>query len=174
MTPTPLPSRVYAIASGKGGVGKTSFTLNLATQLAKQGKKVLVVDGDTGLANLDVQLNIKPAYDIGHVLAGQATVAQALTPTPQGFTLLAGRAGDAHLANLPLPSLHSLISNVRNAGFPIVLIDISAGIHTQALAFCAAADTTLLLTTPDPAAFTDAYALLKLLWANHGVANAHL
>lgn len=170
--PTPL----YAIASGKGGVGKTSFTLNLATLLAKQGKKVLVLDGDTGLANLDVQLNIKPTHDLSHVISGTCTLEHAITPTPQGFSIIAGRAGDNRLANLPLPDLHKLLTTLRTVGqtYDITLIDIAAGIHTQALAMCAAADSTLLLTTPDPAAFTDAYALLKLLYANHGIANASL
>lgn len=173
--PAPLVP-LYAVSSGKGGVGKTSLTATMAYLLAKQGKNVLVMDGDTGLANLDVQLNIHPATDLGHVIAGTATLADAIIPTPAGFHLIAGRSGQSNLANLPLAGVHNLVASLRSVAgnYHAVFIDIAAGIHHQALGFCAAADHTLLVTTPDPAAFTDAYALLKLLWKDHGMANCHL
>lgn len=175
MTQRGTTTPVYAIASGKGGVGKTSFTLNLATLLARHGKRVLVIDGDTGLANLDVQLNLHPERDLGHVVNGQWLLSESITPTPYKFDLVAGRAGDAHLANLPHAQVQKLMSDARAlTGYDVVLVDVAAGVHHQALAMCAAVDFTLLLTTPDPAAFTDAYALLKLLWKDHGLANAHL
>lgn len=173
MTPT-----LYTIASGKGGVGKTSFTVNLATQLAKQGHKVLVLDGDTGLANLDVQLNLQPQYDLSHVLAGTHTLEEVITPTPQGFGLIAGRAGHAGLAGLSLPKLTQWLTDTRTLatqhGYTHILIDAAAGIAPQTLAMCAQANHTLLVTTPDPASLTDAYALIKLLHLQHGVANSSL
>ena len=171
-THTPL----YAVASGKGGVGKTSLTLNMATLLARQGKKVLVFDGDTGLANLDVQLNLKPPHDLLDVFTGRKTLADIVVPTPQGFSFIPGRAGHGGLANLPLAAIGKLMAELRAVanGYTHAFVDVAAGVHHQALALCAAADHTLLVTTPDPSAFTDAYALLKLLWKDHGLANAHL
>lgn len=174
--PAAKPTPVYAVASGKGGVGKTSLTLTMAYLLAKQRKKVLLLDGDTGLANLDVQLNLKPAKDLGHVLAGHATINDVVMPTGLGFDLIPGRSGNTTLANLPMAGVHNLVSSLRGlaGGYDAVFIDVAAGVHQQALAFCAAADATLLVTTPDPSALTDAYALAKLLWKDHGIANAHL
>jgi flagellar biosynthesis protein FlhG len=168
--------KLITVASGKGGVGKTSLTLNLATVLAKQGKKVLVVDGDTGLANADVQLNLKPAFDLAHALSGQKLLAEIITPTPQGFALIAGRSGHAGLASLPLPTLTHWLNDLRDLGqvYEFILLDAAAGIAPPTLLMCAQSSTTLLLTTPDPSSLTDAYALLKLLWLQHGVANAKL
>lgn len=169
---------LYTIASGKGGVGKTSFTVNLATQLDKLGHKVLVIDGDTGLANLDVQLNLQPQTDLSHVLAGTHGLADVITPTPQGFGLIAGRAGHAGLAGLPLPKLTQWLADVRTLAtqqnYSHVLIDAAAGVAPQTLAMCAQANHTLLVTTPDPSSLTDAYALIKLLHLQQGVANCSL
>jgi flagellar biosynthesis protein FlhG len=176
LTKTHTPTPLYAVASGKGGVGKTSLTLNMATLLARQGKKVLVFDGDTGLANLDVQLNIKPQYDLLDVFTGRKTLAETIVKTPQGMSFIPGRSGHGGLANLPLAAINKLMAELRAiAGeYTHAFIDVAAGVHQQALALCAAADYTLLVTTPDPSAFTDAYALLKLLWKDHGLANCRL
>lgn len=182
---------IYAIASGKGGVGKTSLTLNLATILAQQGHNVLLLDGDTGLANLDVQLNVQPERDLAHVLANQATLSDILLPIPQSpttkgsITLIPGRAGHAGLTSVTQPQLttlltdlHTLSSGSRNTDngsrFSITLIDVAAGIAPAQLLMCAQATSTLLVTTPDPSSLTDAYALIKLLWQQHGTSNTRL
>jgi flagellar biosynthesis protein FlhG len=169
-------NRLLTVASGKGGVGKTSLTLSLATLLAKQGRTVLVLDADTGLANADIQLNLQPTKDLAHVLAGQATLAEIQLRTPQGFTLLPGRAGHAGLINPAQGQLQQLIGQLHSLSrqFDVTLIDAAAGVHNAVLSLCAAAHHTLLVTTPDPAAFMDAYALIKVLWQQHGVANAQL
>jgi flagellar biosynthesis protein FlhG len=176
MNHPPAQPRILAVASGKGGVGKTSFTLNLAALLAKQGHRVLVVDGDIGLANADVQLNLQPAHDLADVLARKLPLAEALTPTPHGFHLLAGRAGHQGLANLPLAQLHLFLNDLTPVAqqFTLTLIDAAAGLNPHVLALCSRAGATLLLTTPDPSSLTDAYALVKLLWQQFGTANAHL
>jgi flagellar biosynthesis protein FlhG len=168
--------KLITVASGKGGVGKTSLTLNLATQLAKQGQQVLVIDGDTGLANADVQLNLKPDYDLAHALNGQKTLSEITTRTPQGFALIAGRSGHGGLVNLPLPTLTHWLNELRSLGqvYDVILLDAAAGIAPPTLLMCAQSTATLLITTPDPSSLTDAYALLKLLWLQHGVANAKL
>ncbi|MCA3244622.1 MAG: AAA family ATPase [Alphaproteobacteria bacterium] len=168
--------KLYTVASGKGGVGKTSLTLNLAAVLAKQGRRVLVVDGDTGLANADVQLNLKPAYDLADALQGQRTLADIITPTPYGFALIAGRSGHPGLASLPLPTLTTWLNDLRALGadYDLILLDAAAGIAPPTLLMAAQSAATLLITTPDPSSLTDAYALVKLLWLQHGVANARL
>lgn len=188
LSPTTVP--MYAVASGKGGVGKTSLTLNMAALLARQGHKVLLLDADTGLANLDVQLNLQPGKDLAHVVAGQATLAEVLLHIPQltpekigpsnggSVTLIPGRAGHAALANVPLPALTMLLEEVRSLataeGFTVILIDVAAGIAPAQLIFCAVATATLLVVSPDPSSLTDAYALIKLLWQQNGIANTRL
>lgn len=168
--------KLLSVASGKGGVGKTSLTLNLATVLAKQGKKVLVFDGDTGLANLDVQLGIKPERDLAHYLAGKFALAHITTPTPQGFTFIAGRSGHHGLVSLSMPKLSTLLNDLRALAenYDVTLLDIAAGIAPQALLMCAQSHATLLVTTPDPSSLTDAYAHIKLMWQDNATANAHL
>lgn len=182
---TPLQTYpVYAVASGKGGVGKTSLTLNLAAVLAKQGHKVLLLDGDTGLANLDVQLNVQPERDLAHYLAGQATLSDILLPIPQlttpkgSVTLIPGRAGHAGLTNVTQPQLSTLLTDLHTLAqaeqFTTTLIDVAAGVAPAQLLMCAQATATLLVTTPDPSSLTDAYALIKLLWQQHGTSNTRL
>ena len=176
---------VFAIASGKGGVGKTSLTLNLATLLARQGQHVLLLDGDTGLANLDVQLNVQPQKDLAHVLAGQASLAEIALPIPQlsggkgRVTLLPGRAGHAGLTSVTPPQLTQLLTDLRMlpataAPYSVILIDVAAGVAPAQLLMCAQSTATLLVSTPDPSSLTDAYALIKLLWQQHGTANTRL
>lgn len=189
--PTPdtrHPIPCYAVASGKGGVGKTSLTLNLATLLARQGQHVLLLDGDTGLANLDVQLNVQPQKDLAHVLAGQATLSDIALPIPQlstskgSVTLLPGRAGHSGLTNVTQAQLTQLLTDLRalpNATrdtqhATLILIDVAAGVAPAQLIMCAQSTATLLVTTPDPSSLTDAYALIKLLWQQHGTANTRL
>jgi flagellar biosynthesis protein FlhG len=167
---------VYAVASGKGGVGKTSLTLTMATLWAKQGKRVLVVDGDVGLANIDVQLNLKPNKDLGDVLAGKATLLETVVKTPLGFEVVPGRSGHGGLANLPMAAVQLVLRQVRALApdYDVVLVDVAAGVGATELALCAGCDAVLVITTPDPSAYTDAYALVKLLWKEHGLAHGRV
>lgn len=172
----PGSGKIYAIASGKGGVGKTGFTINLAAALGRLGKKVLVFDGDTGLANLDVQLNIKPEKDLAAALVHNVPLPELITATPYGFAFIAGQAGHTGLANLPQGRLTGLLAELRTQteNYDVILLDVAAGIAPQTLLMCAQADSTLLVATPDPSSLTDAYALIKVLWQTQGVANCLL
>lgn len=160
-TPTPM----LAIASGKGGAGKTSFTVNLAASLAKAGKKVLVFDGDLGLGNVDVQLGLTPKQDLSHVLLGQATLAQVVCASRLGFDVVPGCSGSDSLPFAGTIQRRALLQQLQELAttYHMVLLDVAAGVGEEVLAVCAAASRTVVVTTPDPSSLTDAYALIKLL-----------
>lgn len=155
--------RIIAIASGKGGVGKTWLSITLAQALAEAGAgPVLLVDADHGLANVDVQLGLDPLQDLEAVLSGRAALAEAVTPHPAGFGVLAGRSGGG-LATRPalLERLPTLLQEARQ-GWPLVLLDLAAGLGAAERGLAASADLLLVLATEEPTSITDAYAVLKL------------
>jgi flagellar biosynthesis protein FlhG len=156
---------LVAIASGKGGVGKTWFAITLAHALALRGRRVLLFDADLGLANVDIQLGLMPAHDLASVLAGRATLAQAvLRHREGGFDILAGRSGTGSLSGLSPDRLERLLAGLREAAAPyhLVLLDLGAGVEHGARRLAAAADRLLVLATEEPTSLTDAYAVLKL------------
>ncbi len=156
---------LIAIASGKGGVGKTWFAATLAHALARQGRRVLLFDGDLGLANVDIQLGLTPARDLSALLAGQATLAQCvLHHDGGGFDILAGRSGSGALATLDPASLERALGALRQAAprYDAVLLDLGAGLERGVRRMSAYADTLLVLATDEPTSLTDAYAVLKL------------
>jgi len=157
--------KVIAIASGKGGVGKTWLAITLAHALARRGRRVLLVDGDLGLANIDVQLGIAPERDLGQVLAGRIEPAAAITPLAEtGFDVLAGRSGTGALAGLSPPEIERLASAlaVLAPAYGHVLLDLGAGLDCTVRRLARAADTVVVVTTDEPTALTDAYAFIKL------------
>lgn len=156
---------IIAIASGKGGVGKTSLTLNLATTLAKQGKKVLVFDGDLGLGNVDVQLGLMPEQDLSHVMKGHAELEDILLESDKGFHILPGRSGSETLPFLNALQRRDVLKKLRNlsGAFDVVFLDIAAGVNDEVLGLTNFADKTAIVATPDPSSITDAYAVVKLL-----------
>lgn len=158
--------RILCAVSGKGGVGKTSAICNLAVAAARRGARVLLVDGDLGLANLDVLLGLAPARNIEDVLAGRCTLEDALCAGPAGLSLLPAASGRSELSALGAPLLRALIELLHDARrhFDLVAIDAGAGIGAVAIELGASAEPALLVTTAEPTALVDAYATLKLLW----------
>jgi flagellar biosynthesis protein FlhG len=155
--------RVLAIASGKGGVGKTWLAVTLSQALAHAGHRVLLVDADLGLANVDVQLGLDPSRDIADLLAG-AEAREVAMPHPAGFDILAGRSGSGALAGLDPARLDRLVASLRRAAtaWPVVVLDLGAGLDHAVRRLAAAADTLLVVATEEPTSLTDAYAVLKL------------
>lgn len=159
-------AQMVAIASGKGGVGKSSVAVNLAIGLAKLGRRVMLVDADLGTANIDVLCRLTPARTLAHVVAGQCGLEEAMVKGPGGFWLLPGASGVAQIAALSDLGRGRMIKQLRQLQqeMDVLLIDTSAGINPNVLSFIMAADHLLLVTTPDPTAIVDAYALIKTVY----------
>lgn len=156
---------IIAVASGKGGVGKTFFSITLTQALARMGKKVLLFDGDLGLANVDVQLGLMPKRDLNDVIRGRLSLDKVIQPYEDGgFDIIAGRSGQASLSALPsqrLAILRDQLIDVSDS-YDVVVIDLGAGVDRTVRLFSATATRTLLVTTDEPTSLTDAYAFIKL------------
>jgi flagellar biosynthesis protein FlhG len=158
-------AQTIAVTSGKGGVGKTNLAVNLAAVLAAMRRKVVLLDADMGLANADIVCNVQPRYNLAHVVAGQKGLAEVVAPVPAGFALVAGASGLSRMADLTDTDRRRLIDELETLqeSADILIIDTGAGIGRNALAFTAAADQVVVVTTPEPTAITDAYAVIKVL-----------
>ena len=159
---------IVAIASGKGGVGKTSLCVNLAAAMALRGRRVTLLDGDLGLANADVLCGVKVANHLGHLLAGRRTLQEILVPAPGGFRLLPGASGLAAIAQAAEERPASLLKRLAplERDTDVLVIDCGAGISKAVRSFLYAADAPIVVTTPEPTSITDAYAMLKLTLAD--------
>jgi flagellar biosynthesis protein FlhG len=170
--PSPAPAtdqlrgaNIIAVASGKGGVGKTWFSITLAHLFARAGRKTLLFDGDIGLANVDVQLGLTPQYDLGSVFSGQRQMKDAITHyAPGNFDILAGRSGSTSMAMLGAsrmqPAAEQLVALA--AHYDYVIIDLGAGIEQHVQIMSALASKVIVVLTDEPTSLTDAYAFIKL------------
>ncbi|MGB3368250.1 MAG: MinD/ParA family protein [Acidaminobacteraceae bacterium] len=158
-----MDSRIITISSGKGGVGKTNFTVNLAIALAKLGNKVTIIDADLGLANVDVILGIVPKYTLSNVIRNEKEIDDIIVEGPNGIKIISGGSGVRDLVDLNEDEINSLIEsfNKLNLESDYILIDTGAGISNSVLSFINAANDIILVVTPDPTSITDAYAVIK-------------
>lgn len=169
----PTKRNIVAVASGKGGVGKTWFSITLAHWMVRQGNRVLLFDGDLGLANVDVQLGITPRRDLAAVLGGHLPLAEATTTyEPGGFDILAGRSGSGSLSTTPLPRVAELCKELERVAqnYDHVVLDLGAGIERPVRLLAGAARTCLVIATDEPTSITDAYAFIKVT-SGEGIAD---
>ena len=160
---------MFAIASGKGGVGKTWFSITLAHALSKKGQRVLLFDGDLGLANLDIQLGLMPKQDLSNVISGRLTLNQVIVDFPEaGFDIIAGRSGSGGLANIASSRLQMVGDDLAllSANYDTVLMDLGAGIERTVRQLAHNAKTCIVLLTDEPTSLTDAYAFIKIMHAD--------
>jgi flagellar biosynthesis protein FlhG len=161
--------RVIAVASGKGGVGKTNLTANLAVALGREGKRVCLLDADLGLANVDVLFGLSPRLSLLDVLRGEHSLAEVVVQGPAGVRIVPAATGAHELTTLGPDDRARLLAEIDQlGGLDVLLIDTAAGISPNVLYFTAAAADALIVITPEPTALTDAYALVKILSARHG------
>ncbi len=159
--------RVLAVTSGKGGVGKTSTSINLAISLAARGRRVVVLDADLGLANVEVLMGLNSFYNLQHVIDGEKTIMQILAKGPGGISVVPGTSGLAKLADLGQTARQNVLNGLKDLQeqSDFVIIDTMAGIGQNAVRFAAAADEVLIVTTPEPSAIVDAYATIKTIFS---------
>jgi flagellar biosynthesis protein FlhG len=160
-------ARILAVTSGKGGVGKTNVVANLAASLAEMGKRVIVLDADFGLANLDVMLGLNPRYHLGHVLFGKKKLTDIMVEGPHGIRIIPASSGLQQLAELTLDQRNFLAEGFTElAGdADYLLIDTAAGISSNVLHFLLAAPEVVVVSAPEPTAIVDAYAVIKIILA---------
>ncbi len=157
--------KTITVTSGKGGVGKSNVVANLAVALARAGKKVMIIDADLGLSNIDVIFDLAPKYTIQHILSGEKRLAEVLAEGPHGIKILAASSGVQELTGLDEFQRLRLIEEFEayDSEIDVLLIDTGAGISENVAFFCIAAQEILVVTSPEPTALTDAYALIKVL-----------
>jgi flagellar biosynthesis protein FlhG len=161
-------TRTIAIASGKGGVGKSTFTVNFAYNLSKLGKEVLIIDSDIGMANLDIMLGVQPNYDMGHLLRGECSLEDAVIEGPAGIKLLSGITGDDSFIDIQNDAMQKLLElgdQIEN-NYDYLLIDLGAGAAKSIVNTILAAEELILLLTTEPTSVMDSYSLIKIL-SNH-------
>jgi len=165
------PVKVIAVTGGKGGVGKTTVSANLAVSIAAQGRDVMLVDADLGMANVDVILGLHTRFHLGHVVKGECTLEEAIVTGPHGLQIVPAASGIKHMANLT-ESEHAGIIRAFSDLYhrvEVLVVDTAAGLHHSVLTFSQAAHHVVVVVCDEPASITDAYALIKVLSREHGV-----
>jgi len=158
-------TRVITVTSGKGGVGKSNFSVNLGLALSEMKQRVLILDADLGLANIDVILGITPSYNLAHVIAGEKTIPEIICEGPRGLNIIPGGSGMHELANLKDWQIENFLAKLSHLEgmADYLIIDTGAGLSKAVLSFVLAADEVIVVTTTEPTAITDAYGLIKTI-----------
>jgi len=166
----PRPVRVVAVTGGKGGVGKTNVSVNLAVALAELGRRVMLLDADLGLANVDVVLGLHPQYDLSHVMRGERELQEVVMQGPAGIEVIPGASGVKQMAGLSAAEHAGLIQAFSELGADLdsLVVDTAAGISDTVISFARAAHEVLVVVCDEPASLTDAYAIIKLLNREYG------
>ena len=165
----PQETRVIDITSGKGGVGKSTVSVNLAISMARSGKKVLLFDGDLGLANVNVLLGIIPEHNIYEVIRKKKSIQDVVISTSFGIDIIAGANGISQLANLTDEQRENFMTSLHELkGYDVMIVDTGAGVGANVIGLVVPADEVIVVTTPEPTAITDAYGMIKSVVANAG------
>ena len=161
-------ARVLTITSGKGGVGKSNMAVNLAVQLSRLGKKVIIFDADIGLANVEVMFGVIPKYNLSDVLYKGMAMRDIISNGPMDIGFISGGSGIVELNNLTKEQIMTIVSKLSelDSMADVILIDTGAGISDSVMEFVIASPEVLLITTPDPSSLTDSYSLIKTLYRN--------
>lgn len=169
-------SRVVVISSGKGGVGKSTLAINIALNFCEQGKRVILMDADMGLANLDVMLGLVPKYNLFHVIKEKKKIKDIIVKGPNGLDLIPGGSGISELANLKEDELNRLLAEMKklDTSYDYLIIDTGAGISKNVTAFLLAADDVLVISTPEPTSITDAYSIVKSVTSSSYKGNLYI
>lgn len=167
----PTPIQAIAVTGGKGGVGKTNISINLAVAMADIGKRVLMLDADLGLANIDVVLGLHPKYDLSHVLRGERSLEEVVIEGPSGIRIVPAASGIRHMAELSETEHAGLIRAFSDlsSDLDVLIVDTAAGISDTVISFSRAVQELIVVVCDEPASITDAYALIKLLNREYGI-----
>ncbi len=168
--PSRKPTRAISITSGKGGVGKTNIVANLGFELSRSGQRVLILDADLGLGNLDILLGLTPRYNLSHVILGEKRIDEIVVEGPGGIRILPAASGIQELTHLSRDQKIGILYELNRLldSMDILLIDSAAGISANVLDFSVSAHETMVVVTPEPTSITDAYALMKVLALKYG------
>ena len=173
---SPKPVKVIAVSSGKGGVGKTNVSINLALSMARQGKEVMLLDADLGLANVDVLLGLNTEYDLSHVIRGERTLEEIIVEGPSNIKVIPASTGISGMANLDPAEQMGLVSAFSDlsCAVDVMIIDTGAGISNSVVKFCGASQDVIVVVHDEPASITDAYAFIKVMSKQHNVSRFHV
>jgi len=169
-------TRVIAVTSGKGGVGKTNVAANLSVAIARKGRNVMLFDADLGLANVDVLLGIQPRFNLAHVVSGEADLDCVIVEGPAGVRIVPASSGNKSMLDLPLLAQASIVRSFGDLAVPpdVLVVDTAAGISDSVARFTQAAHHAVVVVCDEPSSITDSYALIKLFSRDYGITHFHI
>lgn len=172
----PKPVRVFAITSGKGGVGKTNISVNLGVALSQLGRRVALLDADMGLANVDILLGLSPQYNLSHVLHGEKTLQDIMLTGPHGLQIIPASSGIQHMTELSSTEQAGVIRAFSELDYSLddLIVDTAAGISSSVVNFARACQDIIVVICDEPTSLTDAYAYIKLLNRDYGLNHFHI